>query len=942
MTGDCSSVRIEGGQLLKTIRDLLGRTDAFGSLRDDEADEIARRLKPFAVEAGACLFRQGDPPTATFLIESGTLELVQRALGNRHVVLERLGPGAVFGEFGMVSGEARAVSAIAVTEVRGYRLDTSEFQGMVLLSHGAAFGLLRTISQRLCRRLRELNRNEAARLAADSPDEVSVSPLIRQPDVVDPPVPPSDETCRLLGVLPFFREFSDPEALELARTMREWRVPRGQTVFSENAPGDSCYVLVRGAVEIAMHVGLRRHRLAVVGPGRIFGEITLLDGVPRSATCTAREDAVLLEFHATTFNRLMDERSSIGMKFLLGINRSLIDAIRRSSTRMAGSKPDDDGPFPLVDEGGGLAAALAERPEREQRRQDHDAEALLKRIRESIVGDDVVVDGPFGPRRVLYADYTASGRSLSFIERFIHDEVLPLYANTHTESSGTGLQTSRLRAGARRIIRDAVGGGDDDVVIFVGTGATGAIDRLIQIMNLRIPNGLDARYGFRAQIPTAERPVVFVGPYEHHSNDVQWRETIADVVMIQEDDDGRIDLADLEAKLEQYRDRTLKIGSFSAASNVTGIISDDIAIATLLHRNGALSFWDFAAAGPYLDVRMNPTGEGVDAALARKDAVFLSPHKFVGGPGTPGLLIAKRALFDNAVPAVPGGGTVSYVSPWKVQYIEDPEHREEGGTPGIVESIRAGLVFQLKSVVGVDTIKSREDRFVRRAIASWRENPNIWLLGNPDLDRLSIVSMCIRHGKRFLHWNFVVALLNDLFGIQSRGGCSCAGPYGHSLFGIDQAQSCRYEAQTVAGYEGLKPGWFRINFNYFISETAFDYIVRAVHMIAEEGWKLLPLYAFDPLSGLWSHRAGTDRSLFHLEDLTYVHGQMQYRAHRPTEPESVLPSYLDKAREVFDGAPGMAEGLAPPPEWDASPEFEQLRWFVMPAEVLDDLRALRS
>jgi hypothetical protein len=339
---------------------------------------------------------------------------------------------------------------------------------------------------------------------------------------------------------------------------------------------------------------------------------------------------------------------------------------------------------------------------------------------------------------------------------------------------------------------------------------------------------------------------------------------------------------------------------------------------------------------------MNPTGEGIDPLLARKDAVFLSPHKFIGGPGTPGILVAKRKLFENAVPAVPGGGTVSYVSPWKVQYLEDPEHREEGGTPGIVESIRAGLVFQLKSVVGVDTIRAQEDRFTRRAIDSWSDHPKLWLLGNPDLERLSIVSMCVRHGERFLHWNFVVALLNDLFGIQARGGCSCAGPYGHTLFGIDQEQSCLFHAQTVAGYEGLKPGWFRINFNYFISETAFDYIVRAVQMIADEGWKLLPLYAFDPLSGIWTHRTKTPRSTLRLTDLSYVHGQLQYRAYRPTEPESVLPAYLDKAREVFDRAPELVAEAGAAPEVDRSPEFEELRWFVLPTEVVDDLRALRS
>jgi len=443
----------------------------------------------------------------------------------------------------------------------------------------------------------------------------------------------------------------------------------------------------------------------------------------------------------------------------------------------------------------------------------------------SVIGEGVMIPGLNGDVPLVYADYVASGRAMRPVEDFVAQHVLPFYANSHTEASFCGSYITRLRQTARAEIARLTGAMEEDAVIFTGSGATAGLNRLVSLLGIN----------------SADRPVVFIGPYEHHSNILPWRESGAEVVEVPEAPEGGVDLAALKAALLEHSDADLKIGSFSAASNVTGIVTDPDQVSRLLHAHGALAIWDYAGGGPYLPIDMG----GNDAA--RKDAIVVSPHKFPGGPGASGILIVNASVVRRTCPSWPGGGTVSFVSPWDHAYSDNLATREEAGTPNVIGDIRAALAFLVKEAVGEEMIARQETKYTQMARAAWGDNPHLTLLGHEKAERLPIFSFQVRdRDGNPVHQQLFTRMLSDVYGIQARGGCACAGPYAHRLLGIGQEESQALHSALQAGEELRKPGWVRLNFSYLMAEDTVRFILDSVADLAARAHELMPLYDVDP------------------------------------------------------------------------------------------------
>ncbi len=450
-----------------------------------------------------------------------------------------------------------------------------------------------------------------------------------------------------------------------------------------------------------------------------------------------------------------------------------------------------------------------------------DLEEYFNQFRKNIIGIDQTFTSPYGEKKIIYSDWIASGRLYTPIEKKIVETFGPYVGNTHSEASITGTTMTVAYQTAHEIIKDHVHAGKDDVIITAGSGMTAMINKFQRILGLKVPEQLKAYLTLPAELT----PVVFVTHMEHHSNHTSWLETIADVVCIQPDSEGLIDLHDFEVQLEKYKDRKLKIGAFTACSNVTGIETPYHKMAKMMHENGGFCFIDFACSAPYVNIDMHPADP-----LEKLDAIFFSPHKFLGGPGTPGVIIFDSHLYKNLVPDNPGGGTVDWTNPWgQHKFVSNIELREDGGTPAFLQTIKAALCVKLKEEMNVDKMEQREKYLVKTAIDGLRKIPGLHILADNIEDRLGAISFYVDK----IHYNLLVKILNDRFGIQMRGGCSCAGTYGHYLLHVSPDQSKHISEKINEGDLSEKPGWVRMSIHPTTTNEELDFIIESIKVTAK-------------------------------------------------------------------------------------------------------------
>jgi selenocysteine lyase/cysteine desulfurase len=479
-------------------------------------------------------------------------------------------------------------------------------------------------------------------------------------------------------------------------------------------------------------------------------------------------------------------------------------------------------------------------------------EKHFEKYRRNIVGIDNEIETPYGTKKLIYADWIASGRFYSPIEKRITDEIGPMIGNTHSDSTSTGKAMTDAYHQAQRIVKRHVNANDNDILIFTGTGMTSAIAKFQRILGLKVPEKAinycaftKGEYSKCRDIPNENRPVVFLTHTEHHSNQTSWFETFADVIVLDPSRDLTVDPDSLRKEIVKYKNRPLLIGSFSACSNVTGYIPPFYELARIMHEHNGYCFIDFAASAPYVDIDMHPADQ-----MEKLDAIFFSPHKFLGGPGSAGVLIFSKDLYRNNIPDSPGGGTVKWTNRWGgYRYISDIEVKEDGGTPGFLQGIKAALAVKLKENMDTKIIHLRESELTKLAFIKLSEIKGLHILAENITQRLGVFSFYIDN----IHHNLVTRLLNDRFGIQVRGGCSCAGTYGHFLLNVDFKLSKEITDRIDSGDLSMKPGWIRLSLHPVMTNDELLFIIDAIRQIAENRNHWSKDYSYDNHTNEFNH-----------------------------------------------------------------------------------------
>ncbi len=476
-------------------------------------------------------------------------------------------------------------------------------------------------------------------------------------------------------------------------------------------------------------------------------------------------------------------------------------------------------------------------------------EDYFKKYRDNVIGIDQEFDTPFGKKKIVYADWTASGRMYGPIEDLLRDEIAPFVGNTHSESTVTGCSMTLAYREAKETIKRHVNASEKDILISSNSGMTGVVNKLQRILGLR----LHESYMENLEIEESKRPIVFVSHMEHHSNQTSWLETICDVEIIQACPDGKVDLDHLKILLDLYSQRERKIAAVTSCSNVTGIMTPYYEISKLMHQHGGLCFVDFACSAPYISIDMHPEDEE-----AKLDAIYFSPHKFLGGPASSGILIFCQSLYTNKIPDNPGGGTVDWTNPWgEHKYHDEIEAREDGGTPAFLQTIRAALCVNLKEEMSPEMMLAREEEIISNIWDRLKAIDNLHVMADHIKERLCVISFYVDD----LHYNLAVKLLNDRFGIQVRGGCSCAGTYGHYLLEVSREKSKAITESISCGILSEKPGWIRMSFHPVSSDDEVHFVLDALEDLAQNHKSWASDYRYFESKNEWVHSNGDTRSM---------------------------------------------------------------------------------